>query len=282
LIKEAENEWPKLLAKLQAMNSLLLQKKAILINLSGDKETLKTVDPLADTFVQSLIKTAKEASHVDTKGPLVADAMKGKPLLRLSEEDEGFVVPTPVNYVVKGGGLFSQGEHISGTTDVVVRLISQSYMWDKVRVMGGAYGGGCSVSRHSGTFMCYSYRDPNLKHTLEIFDEVASYVEGLKLGDKEIEQLVIGAVGELDKPTSPASQGYLSMVKYLLNNKLESRQRKRDEMLATTAADFADFAKRMRASMGTFRTSIFGSQKAFAKANEALADASKISLKKLQ
>merc|ERR1719316_1087932 len=153
--------------------------------------------------------------------------MKGKPNLRLPAENEGFVVPTPVNYVVKGGGLFAEGDHISGTTRVVVRLISQSYMWDKVRVMGGAYGGGCSVSSASGTFACYSYRDPNLKGTLETFDAVASYLEEVKLDDKQIEQLVIGAVGELDRPTSPASEGYISLSRWLRNDKLEYRQKRR-------------------------------------------------------
>jgi len=245
--------------------------------------------------VKSLLATSEEPWYTDLAkafglgpkhdgehGALVSDAIKGKPNLRLALEDEGFVVPTPVNYVVSGGGLFEEGEHISGTTDVVVRLISQSYMWDKVRVMGGAYGGGCSVSHYSGTFMCYSYRDPNLKGTLDIFDGVASYLEKLKLSSQEVEQLVIGAVGELDGPISPASKGYSSMVRWLTNDKIANRQRKRAEMLSTTAASFTEVAKRLREHSGAFRHSIFGSTKAFDKANKALEGGRLIPLKKLQ
>jgi len=299
LIEMAEKDWPQLHAKLVKMNALILQKKAIIINLSGDKATLQQVDSHVDKFVKSLLATSnepwyaklaktfgvmaiKEGSNETKQGPLVSDAIKGKPNLRLAQEDEGFVVPTPVNYVVKGGGLFDEGEHISGSTDVVVRLISQSYMWDTVRVMGGAYGGGCSVSHLSGTFMCYSYRDPNLKNTLDIFDAVASYLEKLKLSDAEIEQLVIGAVGKLDGPISPESKGYSSMVRWLVNDKLDDRKRYRAEMLATTSASFAEVAKRLRARSGSFRNSIFGSDKAFEKANKALGGGKAIPLKKLQ
>jgi len=294
LIKMAEEDWPKLHAKLVRMNALILQKKAIMINLSGDKATLKQVDGHADKFVKSLLAATEEpwytklaetlqwgGSNAGEQGPTVSDAMKGKPNLRLAQEDEGFVVPTPVNYVVKGGGLFDEGEHISGATDVVVSLISQSYMWDTVRVMGGAYGGGCSVSHLSGTFMCYSYRDPNLKGTLDIFDAVASYLEKLKLSKPEIEQLVIGAVGKLDGPISPESKGYSSMVRWLVNDRLDNRKRYRAEMLATTSASFAEVAKRLRERSGSFKTSIFGSQKAFEKANKALAGKA-IPLTKLQ
>jgi hypothetical protein len=282
LLELAEKEWPKLLAKLQTINTLLLQKKGMLINLSGDRETLKKVDPHADTFVKSLLTTASELQQPDVEGPTVADATTGKPNLRMAAKDEGFVVVTPVNYVVKGGGLFSEGERIPASADVVVRLISQSYMWDKVRVLGGAYGGGCSLSHLSGTFFCYSYRDPNLKATLDTFDAVASYLENLKHDDKEIEQLVIGAVGELDRPISPASKGYSSLVRYMFNNKLEDRIRTRKEMLATNADSFKEFASRMRASVGDFKTSIFGSTTSFAKANKALAKRERIPLINLQ
>jgi Zn-dependent M16 (insulinase) family peptidase len=278
LLTMAEKDWPKLLSQLEAIQALLFDEKAVLINLSADKKSLDEIDSSVDKLVQSLLTMSKKTKRPDVKGPFVADAIKGKPLLRLAEKDEGFEVPTQVNYVVKGGALYNEGDAIPGSTDVVVRLISQSYMWDTVRVLGGAYGGGCSLSHHSGTFLCYSYRDPNLKETLAVFDKVAAHLEGLKLDDQAVEQLIIGAVGDLDKPMSPSSQGYASMTRWLLNDKLEFRQKLRDEMFATTAASFADFGKKMRASTDHWRSSIFGSKTAFTKANDALPEDKKIPL----
>jgi Zn-dependent M16 (insulinase) family peptidase len=108
LIEMAEKDWPQLHAKLVKMNALILQKKAIMINLSGDKATLQKVDSHADKFVKSLLATSnepwyatlaksfgvmaiKEGSNETKQGPLVSDAIKGKPNLRLAQEDEGFV-----------------------------------------------------------------------------------------------------------------------------------------------------------------------------------------------
>jgi Zn-dependent M16 (insulinase) family peptidase len=281
LLERAEKDWPTLVKEMEAICTLLLQKKAILINLSADKKTLQKIDASVGKFVQSVVEAGKKRQQADVKGPFVADAMKGEPLLRLKEEDEGFVVSTQVNYVVWGGALFGQGDQISGTTEVVVRLISQSYMWDKVRVMGGAYGGGCSLSHHSGTFSCYSYRDPNLKETLDVFDSVAAHLESLSLDHGAIEQLVIGAVGDLDKPMTPSSKGYVSMARWLLNDSLEIRQKRRDEMFSTTAESFAAFAKHMRKSKASWRSSIFGSRTAFTKANAAFPEGHQLSLKEL-
>jgi hypothetical protein len=281
LLEKAEKDWPQLLSEMQAIQTLILQKRALMLDVSADKHTLQKIDGAMNDFVESLISAGKKSPPIDAKGPLVADAMKGAPVLRLKEDNEGFVVSTQVNYVVKGGSLFPQGGSVPGSADVVLRLISQSYMWDKVRVMGGAYGGGCSLSHHSGTFLCYSYRDPNLKDTLDVFDTIASHLEGLSLDGKAIEQLVIGAVGDLDKPMTPSSKGYVSMTRWLLNDTLETRQKRRDQMFSTTAASFSTLAKQMRASTDSWRSSIFGSKTAFAKANAAFAEGHKIPLKQL-
>lgn len=54
--------------------------------------------------------------------------------------NEGFAVPSQVNYVVKGGSIYQPGEKVSGATSVVSRYLSTGYLWDNVRVVGGAYG----------------------------------------------------------------------------------------------------------------------------------------------
>jgi len=65
-------------------------------------------------------------------------------------EAEGLTIPAAVNYVAKGADLYDLGYVSSGATSVVGRYVSASYLWDKVRVQGGAYGGSCSFDRRSG------------------------------------------------------------------------------------------------------------------------------------
>lgn len=75
-----------------------------------------------------------------------------------------------VNYVVKGGPLYKPGEVVPGQASVVARFLRTGYLWDTVRVMGGAYGGFTKFNPVSGLFSCLSYRDPNLGKTLDNYD----------------------------------------------------------------------------------------------------------------
>lgn len=75
-----------------------------------------------------------------------------------------------MNYVVKGGRLYEPGEVVPGQASVVSRFLRTGYLWDTVRVMGGAYGGFTKFNPVSGLFSCLSYRDPNLGKTLDNYD----------------------------------------------------------------------------------------------------------------
>ncbi|KAH8045524.1 metallopeptidase [Aureococcus anophagefferens] len=55
----------------------------------------------------------------------------------------------------------------------VRRFLSLDFLWNKVRVIGGAYGGSCAFNPISGAFVFSSYRDPNLKATLDNYDAAA-------------------------------------------------------------------------------------------------------------
>lgn len=274
LLVTAQKDWPSLLQRLEKVRMYLLDKDATIINLSGDPETLKKVDGAVDAFVQKLPKANKAKDAIPTIG-------KTGESLRLKSENEGFVVPTQVNFVATGGQLFSEGDSVSGASEVVVRSLSHGYLWDTVRVMGGAYGGSCSLSLVSGTFACSSYRDPNLAQTLTAFEKIADHLESNPPAAKDMEPLIIGAIGDLDQPLSPDRKGYVSMVRYLTGESLEARQRRRDEIFSTSPSDFAAFAKRLRASVNDWRVSVFGSEAAFSKANAILPKESQIDLKQI-
>lgn len=72
--------------------------------------------------------------------------------------------------MVKGGRLYEPGDIVPGHAVVVSRFLRTGYLWDTVRVMGGAYGGFTKFDPVSGVFSCLSYRDPNLAKTLDNYD----------------------------------------------------------------------------------------------------------------
>lgn len=55
-----------------------------------------------------------------------------------------------VNYVGKGANLYAAGYQLSGSAYVISKHIGNTWLWDRVRVSGGAYGGFCDFDSHSG------------------------------------------------------------------------------------------------------------------------------------
>ena len=60
------------------------------------------------------------------------------------------------------------GYQLSGSAYVVNKHLGTTWLWDRVRVSGGAYGGFSDFDTHSGMFSYLSYRDPNLTKTVRV------------------------------------------------------------------------------------------------------------------
>jgi len=126
---------------------------------------------------------------------------------------------------------------------VITRYLRNAWLWDQVRVQGGAYGAFCIFDRLSGVLTFVSYRDPNLIQTVEAFDRSARFLDEMTLSDDELAKSIIGAIGDLDGHMLPDAKGFSSMVHYLIGDTEENRQQMRDEILRTRAADFKEMGQ---------------------------------------
>ena len=76
-----------------------------------------------------------------------------------------------VNYVGKAANLYEDaGYKLHGSSYVINKYLGTTWLWDRVRVSGGAYGGFSDFDPHSGMFTYLSYRDPNLLKTVDNYD----------------------------------------------------------------------------------------------------------------
>jgi Zn-dependent M16 (insulinase) family peptidase len=166
--------------------------------------------------------------------------------------------------------MIGAGEHVPGSYSVVSRYLSTGYLWDNVRVLGGAYGGFARFSESSGRFVYMSYRDPNLAVTLDVYDKTAKHLEEAEISDQDLLQAVIGTVGDLDGPLSPDQKGYSSFMQFLSEESPEDRQRWRDEILKCSPKDFKEFAKKLNLVKEKGSVVVVGSESALATANETL------------
>ena len=73
------------------------------------------------------------------------------------------------------------GYKLSGSAYVVNKHLGTTWLWDRVRVSGGAYGGFSDFDTHSGMFSYLSYRDPNLTKTVSVLFPPAIHGSPLSL-----------------------------------------------------------------------------------------------------
>ncbi len=257
LVTELDEDWPGVLAKLEAVRDLVVNRQTLIANVTLDAAGMAAFGPALADFVAGL-PAAPHAAVAWTPG-----ARSGH---------EGLSIPAQVNYVGKGANLYDLGYGYDGSIHVITNHLRTSYLWDKVRVQGGAYGAFCRFSRESGVLTYLSYRDPNLLNTLAVFDQTPDFLRGLSLSDDDLTKSIIGAIGVMDAYQLPDAKGYTALARYLVGETDEQRQQTRDEVLGTTAADFRAFADVLDAVRREGRVVVLGSAEALAAANAERSD----------
>jgi presequence protease len=251
LADDIETNWEGVLAALERIRSTLVNRAAMLCNVTAEAGHLAQFTPQLVSFLGALPRTAAKA--VTWR---VADGPRS----------EGLIMATKVNYVGKGADLYREGINPSGA-HLVARRYLRTWLWDKIRVQGGAYGGQCIFDRYSGGFTFVSYRDPNLIATLDTYDGAADFLRSADLNDVELTRNIIGTIGEVDSYRLPDAKGFDSMQRYLIGDTDEARQRMREEILSTTAADIRNFADAMADVAAHGRVIVLGSEQAIEAAN---------------
>ncbi len=230
LSERVANDWQSVRADLEILRGLVLNRPGLVVNLTADAALLEHAERAASALVRAL----PSAFSV----PVVREALN-------LPSSEGLLVPAQVNYVGKGSNIFDLGYVWKGSAHVIARHLRMGWLWDQVRVQGGAYGAFCALDRMSGTLTQVSYRDPNVDRTLAAYDGAADYLRALQLSDRELTLAIVGAIGDLDTYLLPDAKGAASLSRYLVDDREDLRQQMRDEILSTTRQDFVDFAEVM-------------------------------------
>jgi presequence protease len=257
LADKVENDWPGVLAALEGMRGLLLNRGNMLFNVTLDSGNWSHFQPQLAGLISALPNTP--VKHVPW-------------LSAMTSKSEALTVPSQINYVGKGVNLLNLGYKTHGSYRVILQFLNTTFMWDRIRVQGGAYGGRGFFDFLSGVFSFLSWRDPNLLTTIDNFDAAGDFLANLDLSDDEITKSMIGAIGAMDAYLLPDAKGYTSMVNELTGNTEERRQQMRDQVLATTLADFHAFGEALRKVKDNGLTVVIGAKERIADANAQRGD----------
>jgi Zn-dependent M16 (insulinase) family peptidase len=254
LADDVDNNWPSVLDKLETIRRLLINRSTMISNVTLDEQHWIQFEPLLINFLAEI--PAREPSLVRWNPDFVC-------------ENEGLSIPAQVNYVGKGANLYQLGYQPHGSISLISAYLRATWLWERVRVHGGAYGGFSAFDPQTGTFGFLSYRDPNLLDTIDVYDQTSQYLRGLELGQDELVKAIIGAIGDMDSYQLPDAKGYTSMLRYLSGITDEERQRRRDEILNTTEDDFKRLADALEQLNQTGCVVVLGSADAIEAANMA-------------
>ncbi len=242
---------------LEDIRDILIGRSRIVVNVTAEAADLKRAEPELSRLIEAL--PSGDAARPDWITPELP-------------RFEGLTMPAAVNYVAKGESLPKLGHAVSGAAIVASHWLRGGWLWDKIRVQGGAYGAFSMLDRRSGVFSFASYRDPNLLDTIAAFDASASYLRSAAGNAGDLERAIIGTIGSIDSYMLPDAKGLVSLERHLAGDTDEGRQAIRDEVLSASATEIRVFADALDALAAHGRIVVLGSQAAIEAANETLED----------
>ena len=136
------------------------------------------------------------------------------------------------------------GEHpdVAALT-VLGGFLRNGFLHRVIREQGGAYGGGATFDGSTGSFRFYSYRDPRLTETLADFDASIEWILNDTHTEDALEEAILGVIGSMDKPGSPAGEAQSDFYVHLHGRSLAYREAFRAKILAVTLEQLKQVAK---------------------------------------
>ncbi len=211
----------------------LIGSDNLLIDVTCKREVFEKIRPSIEKFVKKLSKVRKDAKE---------PAKRRGPVISLNKSSDGLKIASEVNYVALAGCGGKAEPTEEGKLAVAANILNTEYLWNNVRVLGGAYGSGFSFDALNGYSTFSSYRDPHLTETLDIYRKAADYIRTFEADERTMTKFVIGTMGGVDAPLSPADKGARALNAKLSGYTHDLLQKKRDAILAADVEDIRSTA----------------------------------------
>ena len=150
---------------------------------------------------------------------------------------EFWLANTQVNFCARAFPTVPVRHPDAAALTVLGGFLRNGFLHRTIREQGGAYGGGASQDSGMAAFRFYSYRDPRLAETLADFDAAVLWLLQEKHEYRALEESILGVVGSLDKPSSPAGEAKQHFHNRLFGRSHEQREEFRQRVLSVSLED---------------------------------------------
>ena len=211
--------------KLKEIASCLFNKSNVKVSMSGDTNTLKI---LKEAVKEIKLPRRKYEQVLDVKLEDIAS--------------NALIIPSGVSYNSLSSNLKELQEEVKGSSVVLCQIVNYDYLWAEIRVKGGAYGCRLGISQ-DGMVTFGSYRDPNVKNTYEVFNNIVKYLNNFKVSKDEFKSYIIGAMSNFDVPMSTPSLINTWDINYLCGVSKKDKETLKKQVLKTTLKDVKEYAE---------------------------------------
>ncbi len=256
LSEQVESSAASLLETVMRLQAQLFTRSRLMVNVVGDPEVLEAFRPQVDALIAAL-----------PAGDPVSQRVAESPEM---PRDVGIVIPAEVNYVTQALSVPNLADPSAPALNMLANILAADYLYKKLRVQGGAYGGMSFYMAEAGVLGMLSYRDPHLTETLEVYAGVLDYVREA-LDDEAVDASRIGAIGKADRILAPGQQLDCARRWHLNGVTTADRTQYRGGLLSVTAEQIRQRAVPcLERALPTAPRAVVASKERLEQANETL------------
>lgn len=182
------------------------------------------------------------------------------------DRHEAFVIPSDICFAARACDPRRLGIDVTGAWAVAANALSYDYLWNEIRVKGGAYGCGFRAAGERQTAF-YTYRDPAVDPSIERVERAGAWLGSFEPDEAAFEGFIVSCVSGMDAPVKPYALTKRRNTTYLAGLDPHAREERRAQMLAATPAELRSFGADVTRIAAESPTCVFGGRDVIAKSS---------------
>lgn len=237
LLKDFDTNFEQLRKELYSISSMLFTRDNLRITYIGEQGSFDTISSHISNIINALPKSNN------------AYFENFKNRVKLHDKKKiAYTLTSSLYNVCMCADVGNIMEQKRGHFLVLEHIINCDYLWQKIRVVGGAYDAYANF-RYDGIISFTSYRDPHCFKTITAFKDIANYARTLTLSESELNQYIIGAYNNMTLVQSPVNAAYTELCRTLCNISHDSVVNVRQQIIDTTLNDLISLADYLDAAI---------------------------------
>lgn len=182
------------------------------------------------------------------------------------DRHEAFVIPSDICFAARACDPRRLGIDVTGAWAVAANALSYDYLWNEIRVKGGAYGCGFRAAGERQTAF-YTYRDPAIDPSIERVERAGAWLGRFEPDEAAFEGFIVSCVSGMDAPVKPYALTKRRNTTYLAGLDPHAREERRAQMLAATPGELRSLGADVTRIAAESPTCVFGGREVIAKSN---------------